>query len=264
VRRWSDFGTWGDAGLRREVFFFPVAGRQLYGSLYQAASPSRPEGIVICPSWGVEADRSNRMLHALAFATARLGATAFLFHYPGYGDSDGDLADSTMESLVYAAAGAVEEADRRAPDLDWFLAGFTFGASVACLAQPDSAARSLLLLQPELRPGTYFGGIARKAERSAFGRELERLAFGYPAPEAMLRDADAADAAVAAALAEFEGEGFAARYASPEEPATLPDSFEEAVVPGTWRFGARHQPGLLEAALEWLRARSLAAGSAVP
>jgi hypothetical protein len=258
---WAEAAIWADDDLRREVFFFRSGGERLYGSLCRAPDPSRRDGLVICPSWGVEADRSSKSMHALAFAMARLGGAAFVFHYPGYGDSEGNLAAATMEGLVTATTDAIAEAARRAPDVSWTLAGFTFGASVACLAQRESPVATLLLLQPELRPGAYFRAIARKAKRAAFGQDLERLAFGYPAPEAMLDRAPAADAEVEAALAEFEGDGCAIRYASPERPGDLPDRFEQVTVPGTWRFGARTQPGLCEAAVEWLQARAPAVGS---
>lgn len=258
--RWSDAAVWEGEGLRREVFFFPSRGQKLYGSLYRAASISRRDGIVICPSWGVEADRSNRLMHGLAFGIAEMGGVAMTFHYPGYGDSEGDLADATMESLATAAGDALDEAQRRVPERDWMLAGFTVGASVACLAQHDRAGCGLLLLQPALRPGSYFREIARKAKRASFGEDLERLAFGYPAPNAMLDRADESNAAVETALAEFNSEGFAAAYAMPEPPDLLPESFQRVAVPGTWRFGARSQPGLHSAALDWLGSRSLAIG----
>lgn len=257
---WSEAAAWRGGGLRREVFFFRSGGQRIFGSLC-AASLSPRSGIVICPSWGVEADRSNELMHRLAYATAALGGAALTFHYPGYGDSEGDLSDETMQSLTAAAADAVDEAERRAPGVDWALAGFTFGASVACLAQRERPACDLLLLQPELCPGAYFREIVRKTKRSSFGKDLERLAFGYPVPETMLDRSDETDAAVEAALAGFEGEGFVAAYETPGRLDLLPDSFQRVKVPGVWRFGSRKQPGLGEAALDHLTARSLAVGS---
>jgi hypothetical protein len=256
--RWADAATWEGEGLCRKVFLFNSRGRRLYGSLYRAASLSRRDGIVICPSWGVEADRSNRLMHGLAFSIAKLGGAALIFHYPGYGDSEGDLASATMESLAAAAAAALQEAERRVPDCDWMLAGFTVGASVACLAQRATSGCNLLLLQPELCPGSYFREIARKAKRASFSDDLERLAFGYPAPQQMLDRADELNAAVKAALVEFESEGFAVAYASPGLPNLLPKSFQRVAIPGTWRFGARSQPGLHRAAIDWLGMRTLA------
>jgi hypothetical protein len=263
VSRWADDATWSGEGLFREAFFFESGGERLYGSLYRAEALSRPDGMVICPSWGVEADRSSNTMHGLAFAMARLGGAALVFHYPGYGDSGGDLGVATMETLTRAAVDAVGEAVRRLSSLDWQLAGFTFGASVACLAQRQSAARDLLLLQPELRPGTYFRELARKAQRAAFGKDLERLAFGYPAPQAILDRASEADAAVAAALAEFEGGGAAVRHQLPEleQPDLLPGRLERLTVPGTWRFGSRAQSELRASALDWLKARAPVVGS---
>jgi hypothetical protein len=255
VKGWADASVWLGEGLRRENFFFGWGGERLFGSLYRAESLSRRDGLIVCPSWGIEADRSNRLLNGLAVAMARLGGAALTFHYPGYGDSEGDVRALTVDALAEAAVTALTQADRRVPDIEWTLAGFTFGASIACLVLRCELARGLLLLQPELRPGFYFEELVRKTKRSGFGKDLERLAFGYPVPASMLDRAGEADAAVERAISTYDKGGLAAHYASPAEPKLLPASLERRVVPGTWRFGARHQRELSGAAIEWLEAR---------
>lgn len=245
-----------------DVFFFGSRDAPLYGALYRADPVTRRLGIVVCPSWGVEADCSTGLVHGLALVAARLGGAGAVFHYPGYGDSPGDLAAATMEELAAAARGAVAAAASRAPEVDWRLAGFGFGASVAALAQPGCAARGLVLLQPALRPGAYLRQVARGAGRAALGASADGLAFGYPVPAAIVERADEADAAVAHALTQSEGEGVAVRYTTPDEAAPAP--LDEVLVPGSWRFAARSQPGLLEAAREWLAARAPAREAATP
>jgi alpha/beta superfamily hydrolase len=250
--RWGDMGTWVGEGLRREAFFFESGGERLYGSLYAAASPSRPDGVAICNSWGFEGNQGDRTMHLLALAAARAGGAGLTFHYPGFGDSYGDLATATLETLAGAAADAVAEGSRRLPGTSWTLAGLMLGASVAALAAERAGADRLLLVQPALQPSRYFQRLARSARRAAV-RVPARAgnAYGYPLPQRIVDAGGAADAAVATALADFAGIGTVVRYAAPEIGDPLPASFEQIVLPGTWRFGSNQDPEIARAAGEW-------------
>jgi alpha/beta superfamily hydrolase len=251
---WGEMGKWVGDGLRREAFFFESAGERLYGSIYAAASPSLPLGVTICNSWGYEANQSDETMHVIALAMARAGGVGLIFHYPGFGDSHGDLAEIDADTLVVAAVDAVEEGSRRLPGTSWALAGLMFGASVASLAAQRAAVERLLLVQPVLQPSSYFSRLERSARRAAV-RVPARAgnAYGYPLPRRILAAAPALDAAIAAALADFDGEGAVVRYAEPPPAKAVPERFEEVVVPGTWRFGARQKPDLAKAASGWLR-----------
>ena len=267
VRRdWAEFASWTGDGLCREVFFFESGGERLYGSLYAAAEQTCPLGVVACNSWGVEADRCEPMLRSVVLEMARLGGAGLVFHYPGYGDSYGDLAGLDLARLSAAAADAAGEASRRLPDLNWILAGFCFGASVACLAQQLLATNHLLLVQPALRPGAYFNSLAQRTEplprRPGPSPKLRMeagsttgMAYGYPLPGRIVAAAAEADAAVVAALADFAGEGALVRHLQPEEPLPVPDRFERVDVSGTWRFGSLNNTNLAEATVEWLARR---------
>jgi cytochrome P450 family 135 len=262
--RWSDAATWSGDGLRREVFFFDAGGVELYGSLYVAAEPSRPFGVIACQSWGVEADRTDPLVRAVALGMARLGGAGLVFHYPGYGDSFGDLAEADLTVLVDAAVGAAAEGARRCPGLDWILAGFMFGASVACLARQRRVTKRLLLVQPELRPGAYMRRLTKSSEPLAPGPSPRQMmevgsvpgmTYGYPISRRILDRGDEADAAVAAALAGFDGEGAFVRHLEPEDTqgdGAVPERLERIGVPGVWRFGTQNHPALAEASIEWL------------
>lgn len=265
MSHWSGAGMWEGDGLRREVFFFSSRGVELYGSLFAAAELSRPYGVVACASWGVEADRTDPLQRAVALAMARLGGAGLVFHYPGYGDSFGDLADVDLERLAEAAGDAVAEASRRRPGLDWVLAGFMFGASVAALAQRRAGIATVMLAQPAIRPGAYLRGLAERRRPLAPGpspRELlypgtaAGMAYGYPVPRRIHDCADEADAAVAAALADFAGDGAVIRHVEPRGDETLPDRFEEVPVAGAWRFASQNNPKLAAATIEWLDRRT--------
>lgn len=253
---WDDAAAWAGEGLCREVFFFGPPGARLYGSLYAAKEPSRGEGVVVCSSWGYEADRTERLAHRIALAAARAGGAGMVFHYPGYGDSHGaSLATATLGSLAEAGAAAIEEAARRRAGLAWFPAGLMVGASVAVLAQRlcEQAAERLLLVQPALSPSAYFAALEHSARRVTLGPgRIREMSFAYPLPRPILDAGAAADAPVSEALAGFRGEGAVVRHADPPAEATLPERFEERVVAGTWRFATQDSPALERAVGEWL------------
>jgi hypothetical protein len=264
-QRWSDAASWAGDGLRREVFFFGSQGVDLYGSLYAAAEISRPFGVVACNSWGVEADRCDPLLRSIALEMARLGGAGLVFHYPGYGDSFGDLADLSLEDLSEAACDAVEHASRRCPGLTWITAGLMLGASIACLAQPRAAAGPLLLVQPALQPGAYFERLAKRSRPLAPGpspREMMEvgstpgMAYGYPLPSRLAEHPGEADATLRRALASPAADGAVIRHRSPELPDHAPPHFERVEVPGTWRFGSQNNPKLAAATAEWLDRRT--------
>jgi uncharacterized protein len=252
--RWGDTEAWVGEELRREAFFFPSGGGRLYGSLYAAASPSRSSGVVICNSWGFEANQADQTMHRTALAMARAGGAGLIFHYPGFGDSEGDLGEATMDALADAAVDAVEEASRRLPGTRWTLVGLMLGASVAALAARRAGAERLLLIQPALQPSRYFSRLERSAKRAAV-RVPARAgnAYGYPLPRPILEAAPAIDAAVAAALAEFDGEGAVISYVVPPGSELIPSRFEQIQLPGAWRFGSRQKPELARAARKWLQ-----------
>ncbi len=252
--RWGDTGTWVGDDLRRDVFFFESGGERLYGSIYSAPSPAPTGGVAICNSWGFEGNQSDAMIHGIALKTARRGGAGLVFHYPGFGDSHGDIADTSIDSLVDATVDAVGEARQRVPGTRWTLAGLMFGASVAVLAARRAAIDRLLLIQPNLQASPYFSRLERSARRAAV-RVPARAdnAYGYPLPSRILDQAPAIDAAVADALAGFEGAGAVVRYEEPPRSELIPERFDDVTVPGTWRFGARQKPELGRAVSDWLR-----------
>lgn len=263
--RWADADARADDGLRREVFFFRSRGVELYGSLFAAAERTRPYGVVTCQSWGTDADRSDPLLRSVALAMAKLGGAGMVFHYPGFGDSFGNLGALTLADLGEAARDAVAEAARRCPGLSWIFAGFMLGASVAALAQPEADVERLLLVQPALRPGTYFRQLAGRTEPLAPGPSPRAMmtagttpgmAYGYPIPHRIAADPAQADLAVAAALAAFEGEGAILRHEEPPEDDPAPARFERLSVPGRWRFGSQNHPRLAAACSDWLERRT--------
>ena len=261
---WSSAGSWSGGGLRREVFFFRSGERRLYGSLYAAAQPRRRFGVIACGSWGVEADRSDPLVRSVALEMATLGGAGMVFHYPGYGDSHGEMSELELADLSRAAVDAAAEAARLVPGLEWILAGFMLGAAVACLAQREAGVERLLLVQPALRPGDYFNRLSATRRSLAPGPSPRQMmevgstpgmSYGYPVPCAILAHAEEANRAVTAALRRFTGEGTLISHPVPGD-SDAPEGFERIEVAGAWRFGSQSNPRLAGAAAEWLDRRT--------
>lgn len=248
--RQGDTDQWTGEGLRREAFFFDSGGERLYGSLYAAASPAHSDGVVVCNSWGFEANQCDRTKHTIAIAAARAGGAGLVFDYAGFGDSSGRPGEATLEGLAANARDAVAEAARRSHGERWTLAGLMLGAAVAALGAARADVSRLLLVQPALQPSRYFRRLERSATRAA-ARVPARAgtAYGYPLPRGIVEAGAEADATVAAALGDFAGDGAVVRHEEPQPGAIAPQRFEDVVVPGRWRFGARQAPSLAEAAI---------------
>ncbi len=258
MSRWGESESWVGENLRREAFFFPSRGDELYGSAYAPPSSDPPLGMVFCNSWGFEGNQASRIGHWVSYGLALAGAVGFSFHYPGFGDSHGDLAAATLDRLAAAAVDAAGEAARRFPGTRWVLVGPMLGASVAALAADRGAqAERLVLVQPALRPSEYFERLERASRRSLGNPpSAQGYAYGYPLGEALLESAAAGDAAVDAALGGFDGDGIAIAYETPADLPGVPSRFEQRRAPGVWRFGKEDTPELIRATSAWLRKES--------
>jgi hypothetical protein len=236
------------------VFYFPSGGLELYGSLYVPLSEARQHGIVICGSWGVEADRTYGMLRELALASARLGIAAMVFHYPGQGDSLGITRDSTLADLTQSTIDAAAEASRRR-QVEWIFVGLRIGALPAARAASADESRRVLLIQPSLDPSAYFAELATSARRARLGvAAAEGVVFGYAVPPAVHDDRDPmGEVASRGPLA-----GAIVRYAGPTPVDPVLHSLELIERPGRWRFQHAHHPELSGAALRWLDATTVA------
>ena len=245
-------GTW-DGDIHREVFFFESGGERLYGSLYAAASPEPASGTAICNSWGYEGNQCDATTQRTALALARGGGAALIFHHPGFGDSEGEPAEATMERLAEATTDALAEARAHRPGAAWGLAGMMLGSAVASLAAARCRPSHLLLVQPALRPSRYFARLERSARRAA-ARVPARAdnAYGYPLPHRIRAAGERDDAAVVTALERYDGRGAVLRYERPPREGQIPARFEDLVLAGSWRFGARQRPELAKAAADWL------------
>ena len=138
--------------------FFESAGRPLF-AVHHAAVPgrARPPVVVHVHGVGVEQITLYRAEVQSARAAAAAGFPVFRYHARGHGDSAGDFAAVTIETLVEDALAAAAAARRASSAADVIWVGARFGALVAALAAARAgAARGLALWEPVHRPDDYF------------------------------------------------------------------------------------------------------------
>jgi hypothetical protein len=234
TEHWADASTWSGGGIHREVFFFRSAEDQLFGSLFFAERPTRRLGLIVCYSWGREAEGLQPLYRGISEGMARRGGAGLEFHPPGHGDSGGRPEELTVRRLVDAAIDARREAERRVKEFQWVFAGVRLGAAIATIAAQESKSNALLLLQPELDPAEYFDDMLRRARRSSLGRNDS--VFGIPLSDRTR--SSAADVDVREALAGFGGRTLVVSYAP--SPNSIPIGAEMRLVKGTWLSGEPH------------------------
>ena len=143
--------------------FFDSGGRPLYAVHHEPAvrRPGAPV-IVQCHSVGVEHVASYRFEVLAARAAAAAGFPVFRHHASGHGDSSGDFAAVTLDSLVADALAARDEALGRSGATRALWAGLRLGALVAaCACGRSGGAAGLALWAPVHRPMDYFRGQLR-------------------------------------------------------------------------------------------------------
>jgi pimeloyl-ACP methyl ester carboxylesterase len=113
--------------------------------------------VVHCHSLGVEQVTCYRAEVLFARAAAAAGFPVLRYHARGHGDSAGDFAAVTLESLTEDALAAAAEALRRSGATRVVWLGVRFGGLVAAAALPRGPeAAGLALWEPVHAPRDYF------------------------------------------------------------------------------------------------------------
>jgi len=145
-----------------EPFFFESGGRPLYGVYYPpTVAPTRATALVTCHSFGLEHTVPARMLGLAARRAAMLGYPALVYHSRGHGDSAGDFAELTFETMVEDALAAAAQVAARSGARSIVWLGVRFGALVAAAASQRMPTTALALWEPAHRGNAFFRQLLR-------------------------------------------------------------------------------------------------------
>jgi acetyl esterase/lipase len=147
-----------DDGVREEAAFFGGPDR-LFGVTYLPADPA--VGVVICSPIHAELLRNYRREVLLARELARSGYAVQRFQYRGSGNSDGDPADETFESLCQDAEAAAARLVETAGVERLVFIGTRLGAVAAAVTARAAGAAALAMWEPVLNADRYFREIFR-------------------------------------------------------------------------------------------------------
>lgn len=136
---------------------------KLFGIQHHPDANLDPEiGVVFCHPISWEKQFSYRCYAEYSRYLAAKGFTSMRFDAFGFGDSEGDLVDATMESLIEDVQDAIERLRTTADCSRFVLIGARLGATVAALAAArQPAVTGLVLVSPVLDGKAYWKEMIR-------------------------------------------------------------------------------------------------------
>jgi pimeloyl-ACP methyl ester carboxylesterase len=129
--------------------------------LYRPLGPSRPQGWVVCHSFGMEQTFLMEHEVAAARALAKAGFPTLRYHGQGYGDSQGDPHRVGLESHLADALDAVSVLRTEAGVERVGTLGARFGGTVAALVADREALPLLAAWEPVTRGLPYMRELLR-------------------------------------------------------------------------------------------------------
>jgi exosortase A-associated hydrolase 2 len=149
------------SGIDWQPRFLPgPAGRYFAFHVFASVSGPRSHGIVFCPPFAEESNKSRRTVRLAAAALARAGHDVLIVDLHGTGDSDGDFGDGSwtvwLEELV--AAGHWLRGRGRDKLVYW---GMRTGAALALDACERVQGEGVLLWQPVVKGRTFLTQFIR-------------------------------------------------------------------------------------------------------
>lgn len=161
--------------LREEAFSIPVDTGRVFAFLHEPVAPAAT-AVVMVHACAEEKNWAHRVYVSFARNLARRGIAALRIDCRGEGESDLEFEDSTLETRVADAVGAVRFLRAQRPDLrNIVLLGHRLGAMVAALAAVELGGElgALVLWDPVYDGRTYLLQVLRQhlaAQMAASGR----------------------------------------------------------------------------------------------
>jgi len=157
-------------------FFVNRRGQSLFGLAHLAATKAPcSTTVVFCHPISWEKQFSYRALCEFSRYLAAHGYSSFRFDAYGFGDSDGDLNDASVASMIDDTTDAIRQAEALTGCSRVVLMGVRFGATIAALVSDSTSASSdLILVSPIIDGNQYWREILRfsRLSRMSLGQQL--------------------------------------------------------------------------------------------
>jgi alpha/beta superfamily hydrolase len=147
-------------GVREEIHLAGYGESRMFMSTYR---PPRPTtlGVVICPAFQSEFTRNYRREVLLARSLAGRGFAVCRFHYWGSGNSQGEIEDMTLDTMVQDAVTAGESLMEKADVERLAFVGTRWGSLIAAQASRGFNGSPIALWEPVADTSRYFRDLFR-------------------------------------------------------------------------------------------------------
>lgn len=133
--------------MNETPYFFTHNEQQLFAVCHHPEGTAKKTGWVFCHPFAEEKLWAHRVFVNMARELSTYGYPVLRFDYRGYGDSDGQFEDYTVDDQVGDIQAAVNELTNQHPELDAIgLIGLRYGAVLATLAAKTNDKVSYLVL----------------------------------------------------------------------------------------------------------------------
>ncbi len=154
----------------KAAFFENSRGQNLFGVLHDCRNPVGA-AVVFCHPLGEEKQKSYRPFVEFSRYLAANGVCSLRFDNAGFGDSDGDSVDATIESQILDTQDAIRHAKSSFECDRLYLVGLRFGATIVALtAERQSNIDGIALHSPIIDGADYWASLLRTQQFSALSR----------------------------------------------------------------------------------------------
>lgn len=144
------------------AFFFRNGAHRLFGVLHAPKEASNGNGAVFCHPFGEEKLWAQRVFVHFARDLAARGWTVLRFDYFGNGDSDGEFAESSVETALSDIHCAIRTLRSETSVREISVLGLRLGATLAAVAvEREPAITRLMLWEPIVDGASYMQEMLR-------------------------------------------------------------------------------------------------------
>jgi exosortase A-associated hydrolase 2 len=158
------------------AFYFENDMKRLFAFLHSPDDGRGNGGIIFCHPYGEEKQLSYRVFVRFARELCLRGFHVLRFDCYGYGDSEGNFEEATLETQIADTIKAIDLLEVQFGIRKVSLLGLRWGGTVAALAaEQDSRIESLILWSPIINGKEYLDELIRKEMLSNLVNKVARV-----------------------------------------------------------------------------------------